>query len=85
VITTIFNNPGEIPQKIELILQNYKVYQNFIQNPSLSDIGDRYYSFMKYCQNNIKYSKKINTFQFIHIVSFFGVLKILEKIKSMKK
>jgi len=82
----LFDSPPEIPSKIEKILHNYTSYQNSIQNESLSKVGDRYYSFMKDCFNEIKHSKKrLNALQRIHIRSVVLARKIIGKIESFKK
>jgi len=82
----LFDTPCEIPKKIEIILNNYTLYQNSIHNASLSEVGDSYFSFMKNSFKELKYSeKRITAIQKVHIKSAVLIRKILGKIKSVRK
>jgi len=41
-----FSKPAEIPDLLEKITKNYHKYQTNIHNPSMEDVGKRYYGFM---------------------------------------
>jgi glycosyltransferase involved in cell wall biosynthesis len=41
-----FSEPAEIPDLLEKITKNYCEYQANIHNPSMEDVGKRYYDFM---------------------------------------
>jgi glycosyltransferase involved in cell wall biosynthesis len=53
-----FSKPAEIPDLLEKITKNYHKYQANIHNPSMEDIGKRYYDFMTHLYRQVQSGKQ---------------------------
>jgi hypothetical protein len=53
-----FSRPAEIPDLLEKITKNYHKYQTDIHNPSMEDVGKRYYDFMTHLCHQVQSSKQ---------------------------
>ncbi|MBF0449534.1 MAG: glycosyltransferase family 4 protein [Candidatus Magnetomorum sp.] len=83
----LFEDPSEIPLKIEKILKKYAIYQRSIQNPRLAEIADHYYSFMESCEkercnNTIKTLSRV---QSIYLRCVVLAWKIMGTIEAMRR
>ncbi len=54
----IFESPNEIPKLIEKVIDGYKKYQANISNPTLGEVGKRYYDFIKNVYHEIRKGRK---------------------------
>jgi len=84
----VFDNKEDIPKILEMIINDYNVYQNNINLPTLDEIGKKYYEFLKNIyniqQNNQYTSKRFTIFRNINLKVTLLLWKISEKYNVIK-
>ena len=82
----LFDDMSEIPKTIRKVLKKYTVYQKSIQNPRLSEIGDRYYQFMQLCEQEHKDKRKhLSRLQFLYLRCILLAWRIFGTIEDMRQ
>lgn len=84
----VFKCVDEIPEKIELIVENYEKYQNNIQLPNIDEVGKQYFQFLKTVYTEKLSSstiKKPTKFDYIKINIYVLLWKLEEKIYSITR
>lgn len=84
----LFNEPEEIPNLIEKIISNYDYYSSNINLPTLDEVGELYYKFMKNIYEKVEseeYSPKNFTYyDYLKIKSVVSYWKFSGVIFSIK-
>jgi glycosyltransferase involved in cell wall biosynthesis len=84
----VFNQKEEILTILDKITNNYELYQNNINLPTIDKVGQMYYEFCemiyKEQQNSNYKSKQFNIFDYWHIKKILFLWKCNERIKGLK-
>ena len=84
----VFKAHGEIPQKLDLIANNYEEYQNNINLPTIDEVGELYFQFLKkiYHEKKASYNPKNPSFiDYLKIKSFVVLWNFEEKLYAIKR
>lgn len=84
----LFKTSNEIPQKLDLIVNTYEEYQKNIKLPTIDEVGELYFKFIKsiYDVKDINYKRKdLTFFDYLKIKSYIALWKLEEKIYSIRK
>lgn len=84
----VFEVHSEIPQKIDLIVENYEEYQKNINLPTIDEVGELYFQFLKriYDEREGSYKpKKPTLFDYLKIKSYVVLWNIEEKLFAIKR
>lgn len=88
-----FTNPQEIPDLLEKTAKNYHKYQANIRNPSMEEVGKRYYDFICRVRHQLKPGRgKIQSFRWLDYIRIRALVllwklsgragSIIEKFKA---
>ncbi len=80
-----FSKPAEIPPLLDKITKNYHEYQTNIYNPSIEDVGKRYYDFMTRVESD---KEKTTSFAWtgrIRVQAAVLACKLSERINSIER
>lgn len=81
-----FTSRDEIPGLLEKITKNYHEYQANIRNPSMKEVGEKYYDFTTQVYHQIQSGKqKLKSFRWTHYIMFQTAihrLRLLTRIRS---
>lgn len=84
----VFKAHSEIPQKLDLIVNNYEKYQKNINLPTINEVGKLYFDFLNTIyaqQKSADYSpKKVNILNYYEIKFYILLWKLEEKIYALK-
>jgi len=80
-----FSEPNEIPVLLEKIKKNYHKYQADISNPSIEDIGKRYYDFMLSAKLDKKRTKTSAWKNCLYIRTTIIACTLSERINNIKR
>ena len=84
----LFNKPDEIPNLIEKIVSNYDYYIENINLPTLYEVGEQYYKFMKYIYEKVESEeytpKNFTYYDYLKIKSVVSYWKFSGVIFSIK-
>jgi len=80
----IFTSPDEIPQLLEKIVKTYATYQSNINNPSIGEVGKKYYDFIsqtysQFQEDGAKY-KSFKWFNYAKFVILTACCKFSDRI-----
>jgi glycosyltransferase involved in cell wall biosynthesis len=84
----VFKVHSEIPQKLDLIVNNYEEYQNNINLPTIDEVGELYFQFLKriYDEKAGSYKPKNPTsFDYLKIRSYVVLWNLEEKLYAIKR
>ena len=84
----VFKTSSDIPQKLDLIVNNYEKYQNNINLPTINEVGELYFQFLKriYDERESSYKpKKPTLFDYLKIKSYVVLWNIEEKLFAIKR
>lgn len=84
----VFRTANEIPEKLNLIVQNYEEYQNNISLPTIDEVGELYFQFLKkiYDEKEGTYKpKNPSVFDYLKIRSYVILWNIEEKLYAIKR
>lgn len=85
----VFNQKEEIPELIERIVNNYETYQKNINLPTIDEVGELYFNFLKSIYDKKKSNgynpKNPTSFDYLKIRSYVVLWNFEEKLYAIKK
>jgi glycosyltransferase involved in cell wall biosynthesis len=78
-----FSKPAEVPHLLEKITKNYRKYQTSICNPSMEDVGKRYYDFMTRVESHKEKTKSFAWTDRIRVQAAVMTWKFSERLSSI--
>jgi len=84
----VFKTSSEIPQKLDLIANNYEMYQKNINLPTIDEVGELYFQFLEkiYDEKKGSYTPKNPTFfDYLKIRSYVVLWNFEEKLYAIKR
>ena len=84
-----FNQPEEIPELLDRIVQDYTIYQEQIRVPSMEEVGQRYYEFMygiyEAVQRGEYMPKQLSLWGYWQVLEKIGVWKLSERLGRLQR
>jgi len=80
-----FYKPAEIPDLLDKITKNYHKYQANIHNPSIEDVGKRYYDFITRIESDNEKTKSLTWTDRLHVQAAVLAWKLSMRINNIKR
>jgi glycosyltransferase involved in cell wall biosynthesis len=84
----VFKTSNEISQKLDLIVQSYEKYQKNINLPTIDEVGELYFQFLKKIYDAKENNSKVkfpSTFDYIKTQSYVIMWRLEEKMYAIKR
>lgn len=78
----LFTSPQEIPLLLDTIAENYQQYQDNIHNPSMEQVGQAYFAFMRKVYEQ-KPQKKFGRLNYLCLIAKVLFWKIAGKVQCL--